>query len=204
MVPADEPLEYPLYREAVSKTKIATGIAGIAFVSSALYSFIAGWEGKVNTARIDPISGVVDVCHGHTGRFAILGKTYTDKQCHDILIEDISTHKAGVLKCIQSPANENEINAFTSLAFTVGVKKVCDSTPMRLFNAGFHDQACESFILYNGSSRRDKFGNTIPGTFRVIKGLQNRREAERIWCMTPSQGPRGAALLELMMKPVEP
>ena len=174
--------------------------AGLLAVGSALVAFIATWEGRVNTTRVDPISGVYDVCYGHTGKYAIPGKSYTDAQCLSILKEDIAEHRAGIMACLQAPVNENELDAFTSLAFNLGVQATCDSVPMMLINDGKHDAACQAFMSYSGAWRRDEHGVKIPGSYRIVKGLQNRREAERIWCMTPSTGPRGSSLLKYLQE----
>ncbi len=171
-----------------------------AIVTSALVAFIATWEGKVNTVRIDPISGVYDVCYGHTGQHAMPGKTYTDEQCADILREDINIHQAGVRACIQSPVNQNQLDAFTSLAFNIGIYGACQSSAMTLLNEGKFIEACHALMDHRGAYRRDRDGNRIPGSWREVKGLKNRREAERIWCLTPSQGPRGASLYEMLRK----
>lgn len=161
-------------------------IAGV--VSSALVAFLSLWEGKVSQTRWDPIGGTYDVCHGHTGKYAIPGARYSDAKCLEILREDIATHQAGVIECIQSPVNQNQLDAFTSLAFNIGVGAACSSTAMRLFNEGRTAEACEAFMKFRGVWK--------DGEFIVVKGLLRRREAERLWCLTPSDGPRGASLFQ--------
>jgi lysozyme len=167
-------------------------IAWAAGITSALVAFVAQWEGKVSTTRIDPISGVYDVCHGHTGKYAIPGKSYSDDECMKILREDIATHRAGVLECLQAPVNQNQLDSFTSLAFNIGTGAACRSTAMRLFNEGQTAEACEAFMLFRGVWR--------DGQFIVVKGLLRRREAERLWCLTPSDGPRGASLFQFLQE----
>ncbi len=167
-------------------------------MTSALVAFIAVWEGKVSKVRVDPISNVWDVCYGHTGQYAIPGRSYTDEQCADILREDIATHQAGVRACIQVPVNQNQLDAFTSLAFNLGTFAACQSSAMRQLNEGRYNEACQALMEYRGAHRRDADGNKIPGSWREIKGLKNRREAERIWCLTPSDGPRGASLFQML------
>ena len=176
---------------------VGAGAAGFA-MGSALLAFISLWEGSVSTTRIDPISGVYDVCYGHTGKHAIQGKSYTDTECLAILREDISVHQAGVLECIQSPVNQNQLDSFTSLAFNIGIAGACNSTAMLLLNDGKYEAACHALMSYRGAHMRDAAGNKIPGTWREVAGLKRRREAERIWCLTPSDGPRGASLFKML------
>jgi lysozyme len=166
-------------------------------LSSALVAFIANWEGKRNEVYLDLV-GVPTACYGSTGPEIKLGQKYTDAQCLQMLRDDITAHRAGVLECLQSPVNMNQLDAFTSLAFNIGVTAACNSSPMRLINEGRHVEACQAFMEYRGVWQRDAMGRKIPGTWKEIRGLKLRREAERLWCLTPSEGPRGASLFEFL------
>lgn len=170
-------------------------IALAAGITSALTAFIANWEGKRNRPYDDGL-GNLTVCYGHTGPDVKPGQFYSDTECLRILRADIAIHQAGVLECIQAPVNQNQLDAFTSLAFNLGVAATCSSTPMALLNDGQYEQACQAFMEYRGAYRRDAAGKRIPGSWREIAGLKRRREAERLWCLTPSDGPRGASLFQ--------
>ena len=166
-------------------------------VSSALVAFIANWEGKRNVPYIDAV-GVLTVCYGHTGPDIVKDQKYSDAECLSLLREDINEHQSGVLECLQAPVNQNQLDSFTSLAFNIGVSATCNSSPMRLFNDGKYTEACHAFMEYRGAYQRDSAGRRIPNSWREIKGLKLRREAERLWCLTPHDGPRGASLFQLL------
>jgi lysozyme len=177
----------------------AVNIALAATFSSALVAFIANWEGKRNQVYLDA-TGIPTACYGSTGPHIKMGQSYTDAQCLTMLREDITRHRAGVLSCLQAPANENQLDAFTSLAFNIGVTGACESVPMKLFNEGKFEQACDAFVMYRFVYDRDENGHRIIESKRELRGLKLRREAERLWCMTPSDGPRGAALFEWLQQ----
>lgn len=178
----------------MNRTSATYGGAGLA-IGSALVAFISLWEGKRNDVYLD-IVGVPTACYGSTGPHIKLGQKYTDAQCLQMLRDDIRVHQAGVLECLQAPVNQNQLDAFTSLAFNIGVSAACNSTPMRLFNEGYSSNACEAFMDYRFACRRDAEGKRIAGSCKEVTGLKRRREAERLWCLTPSDGPRGASLFE--------
>lgn len=63
--------------------------------------------------------------------------------------------------------NQNMFNATVSLAYNIGVKAFADSSIVRNLNMGKKQAAADSFLLWNKDNGK------------VIKGLVNRRNAER-------------------------
>ena len=148
--------------------------AGIAVAGAALLAFISGWEGDEKVAYADKLAGgLPTVCNGHTGPDVRIGDAWTKAQCDAVLRKNVVTHGAGILDCIKVPINQNEYEAYASLAFNVGVGAVCKSTAIRLLNEGRNQEACDQILRWNRAS----------GV--VVRGLTNRRKAERELCLKP-------------------
>lgn len=96
----------------------------------------------------------------------------TPETCRIQLDARLAEFAAGVLKCTPGlKGHDNQVAAATSLAYNIGIAAYCRSTVARLFNAGKWRQACDGFLAWNRAGGR------------VIRGLVNRRVAERALCI---------------------
>lgn len=127
------------------------------------------FEGTLYKTYRDPI-GIKTACTGHVDATLYLGQTFTPEQCSEMLSADLSTAAHGVQDCIHVETNVNELAAYTSFAFNVGVDAFCDSTAARKLNAGDHRGACAELTRWAQAG-----GRTLPGLVR-------RRAAERTLC----------------------
>lgn len=133
-------------------------------------------EGLRLGAYMDPV-GIPTICYGHTGPEVRMGLRYTKAQCETILLQDVYVHRTGLAKCITAPVNPNQRDAMVSLAFNVGVTRVCKSTLVRKFNRLDYAGAALEFSKWQYAS--------VSGRTVVLPGLVRRRAAERALFLTP-------------------
>lgn len=159
-------------------------LAGLGSVS--LMTFVGNWEGQEPVPYRD-IVGVLTVCNGYTGSDIVKDKVYGKAECDALLKQELTAHGKAVLACIKVPVNQNQYNAFVSLAYNVGAGAVCSSgLPKRkhlidLLNEGDYNGACNRILAYNKARVK---GKLVP-----VRGLTNRRQAERDMCVTPVSAP---------------
>ena len=156
--------------------------SALAIAGAALLTFVANWEGSETVAYADRLAyGVPTVCNGHTGPEVKVGDVWSKERCDAILIKDIEQHGKGLLACTTVALNQNQYDALTAWAYNVGTGAACRSTLVRLLNQGQYTAAC------NQLSRWNRAGG------RVVRGLTNRREAERALCLKPMPQPKALA-----------
>lgn len=156
---------------ALSNKKAA--VAALVLAGASLVAYVAQHEGTRYTPYRDQ-GGVWTVCQGHTGKDVVPGRKYTQAQCNAFLAADLAVAGKGVLSCVHVPLNQNQYNAFTDLAFNIGVTGFCRSSIATELNKRNYTNACNRIMLY------DHIGNT------VNVGLRNRREDEQKLCLTPA------------------
>jgi lysozyme len=150
---------------AKGKVAAVIGAGAVALV----LPFVTKWEGSVPRSYRDPVN-IVTACVGHTGPELRMGQTFTQDECDEMLAGDLLIAARGVQDCIDEPMSDNELAAFTSLTFNIGVASFCGSTLVKKFNIGDNLGACAEI------SRWDKASG------RVLPGLVRRRAAERALC----------------------
>jgi lysozyme len=151
--------------------------AGAGVMSAAVLAlaalFVPTWEGDERVGYRD-LAGIVTTCSGHT-RTAILGRTYTEEECRLLLRRDLEEHAALIRPCVPEGVPVESQAAFLSLAFNIGGGAFCRSTVARRVKAGDLGGACEAILAW------DKV--RVNGKLVVVRGLQNRRKAERELCV---------------------
>lgn len=150
-------------------------IAGsLAIVGAALLAFVSNWEGSETVAYADKLAGgLPTVCNGHTGADVRVGDVWTKEQCDAILVKDVAGHGQRLLSCVRVPLNQHQYDALSSWAYNIGTGAACQSTLVRLLNRGQYIQACDQLLRWN------RAGGV------VVRGLTNRRQAERELCLRP-------------------
>lgn len=150
----------------MSKGKIITGaIAGALAIAT---PFVAKWEGL----RTDPykdIGGVMTVCYGETN---IPMRKYTPAECEAMLRDSLGGYAKGVLE--RNPNLKDrpfQLAAASSLAYNIGVSAYRGSTVARRFTQGDYKGACDAFLMWRFVGKKE------------VKGLLNRRKAEREICL---------------------
>jgi lysozyme len=157
---------------AINRSHVAGGAIGVtsAAVLSAAVALIGPFEGLYTKPYYD-IVGVKTVCFGETAADGVdLNRSYTPAECRALLVKSLPKYDNGIKACVHRAMPDSVHVAFISTAYNIGVKGFCGSTMAKRANAGDWRGACDALMNW------DKAGG------RVIKGLHNRRAAERDRC----------------------
>lgn len=151
------------------KTSTKAGAAGAIALAVV---FIKPWEGLWTTAQVDTIGTgrPVTVCYGETEGVK-LGQRFTKEQCSDMLKAKLPRYAAEIAPCIKVPISDKERAAYISFAYNVGSAGFCRSSAASRLNAGDHRGACDALMGWTKAQGK------------VVKGLVNRRTAERKLCL---------------------
>lgn len=94
------------------------------------------------------------------------GSTITPGEAERLLMEDLERHDiTPYLDCC--PTTANQFSAMTSLAFNIGLERFRNSTVLKRHKQANRIAAANAFLLWKYDAGR------------IVKGLLNRREAER-------------------------
>jgi lysozyme len=142
-----------------------------AAVMAAAVALIQPWEGLYTKPYFD-IGGVKTVCYGETAADAVdLNRTYTKQECADLLKQSLVKYDVGLKACLSRDIPDSMHVAFISATYNIGVKGFCGSSMARLANEGRFREACDALLNWNRAGGRE------------IRGLTNRRNAERAVCL---------------------
>lgn len=159
----------------ITKKHVVGGAAGLAMLTAGI---AAGWEGFEPVAkheRIDP-PGVITYGYGRTNyddKNLKVGDTITKEHARAFLAADLEyKYLPPLKKCIHNfdamPIWRQA--AVLDASYNLGPATVCRSSIVRNLNAGNVRAACNAFMLYTRA-------NGV-----VLRGLENRRRAERDLC----------------------
>lgn len=138
---------------------------------------IKSFEGLVLDAYLDAVD-IWTIGYGHTGAingFPTVAAAVeanggpfriTEAEAEDLLRQDLDEFERGVNAAIRGPATQSMFDAFTSLAFNIGVSACTRSTAMSRHNGKDYPGAAEAITWWN------KAGG------QVLSGLVRRRAAE--------------------------
>lgn len=160
------------------KPKTGAAAGGIAVLAAAAL-FVGPWEGERTEAYLDRIASppVWTVCYGET-KGVKQGDRYTPQQCLDMLQGSLAAYQRQLEACLPSlPAQPQGVQvALISWNYNVGAGAACNSTLVRLANAGDWRGACNQLARWNKAGGRE------------IRGLTNRRLAEQRLCLDAVEG----------------
>ena len=106
---------------------------------------------------------------GDTGPDVVEGLVITSEEADKRFARRMALEfEPGVRKAVKVPVNQRQFDALVSIFYNAGVDALSASTLVRVLNLGDYASAAAQF------SRWDKSGG------EVMKGLQRRREAERL------------------------
>ena len=159
------------------KQRLVVGAATAAaiYIAAPLIELVEGVENK---PYID-IAGVKTVCAGITGPDVVWGKTYSNRECRNLLEKHIKIHGKYVENAVTYPIAPETRAALISFSYNVGGSAMSKSTAVRLINRGKVEQGCKALGLWNKA--------TVNGKKVVIKGLVNRRNEEIKLCLSGLQ-----------------
>lgn len=147
--------------------------AGIVATSAALMALavatLGQFEGRELRAYQD-IVGVWTICYGET-RGVQPGDVATPEQCDSMLAKGVREYEAGLDRCLTVPVPGKTKVALISWTYNVGVAAACGSTLIKLANTGNLRAACDQLLRWTRAGGRE------------VKGLVDRRAAERALCL---------------------
>lgn len=145
------------------------GLIGLG-AAAVLVPLVQQWEGRELKAYRDVV-GIWTICDGDTANVRP-GQVASDSECDARLERQLIAHAAPVLKCTPSLEDKpNALAAAASLAYNIGTAAYCRSTVDRRFDAGNTRAACDAFLAWRFAGGKE------------IRGLLNRRKAERTICL---------------------
>jgi lysozyme len=158
-----------------SKSKFASAAGGAAALA---IGFLIAKEGIEYDSYVD-VAGVKTICVGHTGPEVELGQKASQQICEDLLSADLDPVWAAEDKYI---VHVEKLPAWTraavaSFTFNVGVPTLKSSSVLRNLNLGKIAEACNALLLYTKARAAPQ------GALVVVRGLVNRRVAERQLCL---------------------
>jgi lysozyme len=168
------------------------GAAGAVIAAACV--FIQPWEGLWTTAKIDTIGTgrPLTWCYGETIGDAKLGQRFTPKQCSDMLAKRLPQYADAIAPCIKTPISDKEYVAYTSAAYNFGSAGFCRSTIAKRLAAGDRRGACDALMQW------------VHAQGRVVKGLVNRRTAERKLCLEGIGEPVSVPVVKPTASPKKP
>lgn len=155
------------------------------------------FEGLRLTAYYCP-AGVPTIGFGHTATVTDedvrKGRKITKATAEKLLRDDLTKYGQELLRYVKVEPNVNQLAAFISFAFNVGVQGFRSSTVLKRHNEGDFQSAARAFALWNKA--------TVNGRKVVLPGLTRRRAAEAALYLTPVNQDKDEAYL--MPQRVEP
>lgn len=138
-------------------TTMKTGKAGLELIKS--------FEGLRLEAYKCP-AGVWTIGYGHAG-VDVTSNRISEEDAGLLLRSDLERFERCVNRCITQPMNQNQFDAFVSLAFNIGCAAFDKSTAVRRFNKKYSPEMVADAIQWF-----QKAGG------KVLPGLVRRRDAE--------------------------
>ncbi|NGX98717.1 MAG: lysozyme [Candidatus Afipia apatlaquensis] len=151
--------------------KNAKGVGAAVAAIAIAVPVVASFEGLWLTAKPDRLAyNIPTVCYGETEGVRV-GDKYSKSECQAMLANKLPRYAAEIAKCIRVPISDKTRAAFISFAYNVGSAGFCKSTAARKLNSGDIRGACDALMAWNRAGGK------------VVKGLVNRRAAERAMCL---------------------
>ena len=153
-----------------SKKRVIIRAGAGMFTAAAV--FVGGWEGLYLKPYRDLVS-VVSVCYGETE--GVESRRYTKVECDQLLAEKLPRYYGEIAECwgqdVEDKLSDKERIAYVSGAYNFGSGGFCRSTMVKRLKAGDRRGACAALMMY------------VLAGGKVVKGLVNRRTAERKLCL---------------------
>jgi len=132
-------------------------------------SIVSHFEGKSNTAYLDPVK-IWTICYGET-RGVKKGDYKTDEQCLESLAHELVNHDKQMMRYIRVPLTEKEHAAYLSFTYNLGVGAFSKSTLLKKLNQKEFEDACKELDkwVYAGGKK--------------LNGLVKRRAVEKQMCL---------------------
>ncbi|AWB48879.1 lysozyme [Gemmobacter aquarius] len=153
--------------------KLAGATGAAALVVALAVPMVKAWEGRRLAAYADLV-GKATICDGET-RGVRMGDTATPAECDRMTAAAVAEFEAAIRPCLPGDLPLPSRAAFTVTAYNIGADAFCASSMARRAMAGNLRGSCDALMMWT------KAGG------RVVRGLVNRRTAERDLCLAGLQ-----------------
>ncbi|GHU05690.1 lysozyme [Alphaproteobacteria bacterium] len=151
------------------KALVAAGASAAAIAAF----FVPEWEGYSPKAYRDSAK-IWTICTGHTGGVRP-GQVATTEECQAFLQSDMGTAFKALDRRVFVKISEPTRAALASFVYNVGEGAFATSGVLRKLNGGDIRGACDELVKW--------VYVTVGGQKVRLRGLENRREAERELCL---------------------
>lgn len=127
------------------------------------------WEGRSLFAYGDLV-GVPTICDGET-RGVRMGDRATPEECDRMSEAAVREFDAAIRPCLPADLPAATRAAFVVAAYNIGAKAFCGSSMAKRAKAGDLRGACDALLMWTKAGGRE------------VRGLVNRRKAERALCL---------------------
>ena len=180
----------------MSKAKVGAG-AALVLGSAAVFAFLGDWEpapgDKQFIVYADALAqGLPTVCKGITRHVTrtpiIVGERWAPEKCNAEERSALIVLQTRLLRCFTLTPPQGVFDAATSHAWNNGVSATCGSQAMQAWNAEEWALGCRRLQVSDGGKpvwSYVKTGRTLPNgkpEYQFVRGLANRRAAERAMC----------------------
>lgn len=133
-----------------SKTRLATGIAGLLTGAGALAVATIGQFEGLRLVAYQDVVGVWTACYGETKGIKP-GMKFTREQCDVMFIERLQEFETGMRRCLAAPdaLPDKTYVSFLSVTYNIGVGGWCGSSMVRRANEGNLTGACDALLMWN-------------------------------------------------------
>lgn len=155
------------------KRRVGLSAAALAAVVAIALPAVKQWEGRSLVAYRD-IVGIPTICDGET-RGVKMGDSATPIQCDAMTEATVREFEAGIRPCLPDSLPTETRAAFVVNAYNIGIGGFCRSSMSKKALAGDLPGACQALMNWNKAR--------VNGVLQPVRGLTNRRMAERALCL---------------------
>ena len=148
---------------------LRTNVAALGLSAVALVGILVH-EGYSDNAYI-PVAGDIPTIGFGTTENVRLGDKTTPTKALTRAMSDVQEFEGALKSCVKVPLHQYEYDAYISLSYNIGSRAFCNSTLVKMLNAGDYTGACKQIL------RWDKFKG------QTLRGLTIRRQAEYAKCI---------------------
>lgn len=181
-------------KKPAGKPAAAIG-AGLILAAASLMGFLGRWEGENQlTVYADKLAhGLPTVCKGLTRHITttpiVVGEKWSVEKCEAEERKAVIKVQRSLLQCFRIEPPQSVLNMATSHAWNFGASATCGSSAMSAWNAEQWALGCRRLALADDDRpiwSYVKTGRKLANgkwEMKFVKGLANRRQAERAVCM---------------------
>lgn len=143
-----------------------------------------GWEpvAKVPTKNDRPTNGFGGTFNTD-GSPVKLGDTITPVDALARTMHHVGKDEALIKQCVKAPLNQVEYDQFVDFAYQYGTATLCNSSMVRLANAGNYAAACEAYTRYRFAAGYDCSTLTNGQPNKRCWGVWTRSKERRDKCL---------------------